>query len=139
MTYNGVFYSWGGDFINGPPPGTPFASTLEFDLSLESPDLIITGPGTYPQTYGVQLNFCLSASTADAFPPFNCETDTGTATGAWNATFGNFSFVFLPGGLDLTITPEPSTLSYVGFALCFGVFVAKIGRLRRPPAGTKWG
>lgn len=108
VTYNGVFYWWGGDFENGPPLGTPLANTLYFTLSLESPDQIIAGPGTYPQTYAVQLNFCVQAS---AGAPAYCETDTGTATGAWTATEGNAIFDFLPGGLDLTVVPEPSTLS----------------------------
>lgn len=126
VTYDGVFYWWGGDFFEGPPAGTPIATTLSFEITLKSPDQVITGPGTYPQTYAVQLSFCVSASRDS--PAFHCETDEGTAMGAWTATEGNAIFDFLPGGLDLTVMPEPSTLSYVGFALCF---VARMAMKRR--------
>ncbi len=117
IVYNGVYYS-------GHSAGPPFVTALSFTLGLISPDPTITGPGSYPVTFLVQLSYCLSS-------PIYCETDTGFATGAFNYVSSGSGDVFT-GGLTLDITvPEPSTLTYVGFAGCFGCLIAAFARTRR--------
>jgi hypothetical protein len=75
----------------------------------------ITGPGDYPVSATVTLNFCIR-DPAGTIADYYWETDMGTASGQRIATPCNCGepFVFLPGGLNLTIsTPEPSTLPSV--------------------------
>jgi hypothetical protein len=142
VTYNGVFYNPQSLDL---PRGSPYASSLWYSVLSTSPTPTITGPGVYPVTVSVQMSFCLNDPTGSTF---YCESDTGIATGGWNATFGNTSYVFLPGGLDLSVvapepstlsggpdsnvsTPEPSTRYYVGFVLCFGFLAAALRRTLR--------
>ncbi len=134
LSYNGIGYQ----ALNGnaPIPGYPYASSFYYSVVETSPAPLITGPGEYPVTVSVQLNFCLSDLTGSISNVY-CESDTGIATGAYNYYYGNDIFDFLSGhSLDLTIAdpstvaPEPSTLSYVGLTLCFGFFVTTKNRER---------
>jgi hypothetical protein len=123
MTYNGISYNGGFIIL----PNSPFVSETFTITGISSPT--ITGPGSYPVTASIQLNFCLSDPTGSIFP-FYCETDTNIATGAFNYVSSGSGFVSVS-GLTLDIVPVPSTLSYVGFAVCFGCLMAAFARTRR--------
>ena len=112
VTYNGIFYGVPGPF--GPTPGQPFA----FDSFAEAPTSLptITGPGTYPVTYSVSLDFTLFDSSGTMF---YSEHDTGVAVGTIDYHGGgNTNLLFSSNTFQATIVPEPSTLSCVAFAVC---------------------
>jgi len=113
VTYNGIFYGVPGPF--GPTPGQPFAGAI-FSQALTSP-VTITGPGTYPLTFAVSLDFHLFDSSGVLF---YSEHDTGVAVGTieYFASVGFPNLLFAAHTLQATIVPEPSTLSCTAFAVC---------------------
>lgn len=114
VLYNGFLYS-SPSFI-GPSPGVPFALASFTEHLISSPP-IVTGPGTYSLgLFSVTLNFSLFDS---SHTMFHSETDTGFATGSINYTADIPGSVYVFGhGVEATIIPEPSTLSYIAFAAC---------------------
>jgi len=112
VTYNGIFYAVPGPF--GPTPGQPYAGPT-FSQALTSP-VTITGPGTYLLTFAVSLDFHLFDSSGVMF---YSEHDTGVAVGTIDYRAGvDTNFLFSSHTLQATIVPEPSTLSYIAFAVC---------------------
>ncbi len=127
VTYNGTYYT---PLFMNVPTGLPYADSVSYSVySYGAPT--ITGPGVYPVSASVQVNFCLSDPTG-SIPNYYCESDAGTAAGAFYATSCGCgtSWLFVS-SLSLristptiTATPEPSSLPCV----CVGILVAISGK-----------
>lgn len=116
VDYNGVDYGVP-SFCCGPLPGAPYAY-VQFTELLIGPAPTITGPGFYPMTFSLELDFSLFDSSHQLVLT---ETDTAFAFGGITYTGSGIpgnTYVF--GGPLQGSIPEPSTLSYyllAGFCL----------------------
>jgi hypothetical protein len=123
VDYDGIDYS-APFFCCGPLPGLPFANVQFTELLIGTPPTI-TGPGFYPMTFSLELDFSLFDSSHQLVLT---ETDTAFATGGITYIASGLPVNnFVSGGPLQGSIPEPSTLSYY---LLAGFCLALFARIR---------